>query len=217
MLSQESKGNTKIVTDSGDSGRKKGVQGGKEEEEAGQENRVALQEIKQTRWHLIDCFHGPVFFVSWIFSAITTPGSPLKPTLHIGHTLCSIKNLWAYSGRLAALNHYIKAGFHLPFPQCRHLITRFVLCTAAVFHRPYLFWYFSSSFKFGWNWVPKFLRGIAECTERETTQSHKPHFKGNQAKKCQFLISDPAHAKCCLTFQQQSVALRASFNILRRI
>lgn len=64
MLSQESKGNTKIVTDSGDSGRKKGVQGGKEEEEAGQENRVALQEIKQTRWHLIDCFHGPVFFVS---------------------------------------------------------------------------------------------------------------------------------------------------------
>jgi len=37
MLSQDSKGNTKIVTDFGDTGRKKGVQGGKEEE-AGQEN-----------------------------------------------------------------------------------------------------------------------------------------------------------------------------------
>lgn len=35
MLSQKSKGNTKIVTDSRDPGRKKGVQGQKEEEEAG--------------------------------------------------------------------------------------------------------------------------------------------------------------------------------------
>lgn len=64
MLSQESKGNTKIVTDSGDSGREKGVQGGKEEEEAGQENRVALQETKQTRRGLTDCFHGLKFFAS---------------------------------------------------------------------------------------------------------------------------------------------------------
>lgn len=42
MLSQESKGNTKIVTDSRDPGRKKGVQGQKEEEEVGQENLVVL-------------------------------------------------------------------------------------------------------------------------------------------------------------------------------
>ena len=63
MLSQDSKGNTKIVTDFGDTGRKKGVQGGKEEE-AGQENWVAPQEIKQTRWGLIDCFHELMFFAS---------------------------------------------------------------------------------------------------------------------------------------------------------
>lgn len=49
ILRQESKGNTKIVTDSQNSGRKAAVQGGKEEEEAGQESRVALQEIKQTK------------------------------------------------------------------------------------------------------------------------------------------------------------------------
>lgn len=64
MLSQESKGNTKIVTDPGDSGRNKGVQGGKEEEEAGKEHRVALQEIKQIRRGWMDHFHGPVFFDS---------------------------------------------------------------------------------------------------------------------------------------------------------
>lgn len=133
----------------------KGVRGGKEAEEAGQETRVALQEIKQTRWGLTDCFHGLVFS-SKTSSAITTLDSLPKPTLHIGHMLCSIKNLWAYSGRLAALNCYIKAGFHLPFPQRRHLITHFVLCTAAVFHRPYLSSDFSSSFKFGWKWAPKF-------------------------------------------------------------
>lgn len=42
MLSQESKGNTKIAIDSRDPGRKRGVQGQKEEEEAGQENQLVL-------------------------------------------------------------------------------------------------------------------------------------------------------------------------------
>lgn len=41
MLSQESKGNTEIVTDSRDPGRKKDVQGQKEEETE-QENGVVL-------------------------------------------------------------------------------------------------------------------------------------------------------------------------------
>lgn len=165
MLSQESKGSTKIVTDSRDSGRKKwcsGWEGGRR----GRERELSCSARNQTSgvW--------PIFFMDLcslspnISSAITIRSSLPKPSLHIEHMLCSIKNLCAYSGRLAALNRYIKAGFHLPCPQHSHLIMRFVLCTAVVFHKPYLSWDFSSSFKFGWNWVPKFLRGIAERTER---------------------------------------------------
>lgn len=158
-----SRGNAKIVTDSQNSGRKAGDQGGKKEEEAGQESWVALQEIKQVKWALIDCSHSLVLSPKTSFALITSGYLP-KPTLHVGHMLCSIKIFehavagWllstAIKGWLPPAFSIVQAFNYAPCPlySCSFSQTLFILR----FH-------LSNSVEIG---SRSFLRGIAECTER---------------------------------------------------